>query len=54
MYYLRYKLYNPNNATLEKFGDKFALLDFYRAELANVVVMCQLWHSELGFQYTII
>lgn len=54
MYYLRYKLYSLNNAMLESStGNKAAVLDLYRS-IADLVVYAQLWHTNLGFCYTIV
>ena len=54
MFYLRYKLYSLDNAMLTSVpGDKVKVLDLYRS-MASRIVFCQLWHSQLGFQYTIV
>lgn len=54
MFYLRYKLYNLNNAMLQDItGDKNTVLAGYR-RIANIVVFAQLWHTEKGFVYTIV
>lgn len=53
MYYIRYKLYNVENAMLEsKHADKLAVLAFYRS-IADLIVFAQLWNELDGLVYVI-
>lgn len=54
MFYLRYKLHSLNNAMLEsQYSDRLSVLAYYQSIWQNVVYAA-LWHTELGFIYTIV